>query len=162
MAHSQSLSLGPGTANFAPYVELSQSLSSQVWAISPFVDEIMRFILIFRNSNGSEMEIQMALHEALVNAVVHGNHENPRKRVYVDCRCCMDGGVSITVRDEGQGFNSNEVPDPTAPENRLVPHGRGIYLMKTLMDEVAFERGGSVVRMQKKSNSGATAQRRSG
>jgi len=162
MAHSQSLLLGPGTANSAPYVELSQSLSSQVWAISPFVDEIMRFILIFRNSNGSEMEIQMALHEALVNAVVHGNHENPRKRVYVDCRCCMDGGVSITVRDEGQGFNSNEVPDPTAPENRLFPHGRGIYLMRTLMDEVTFERGGSVVRMRKKSNSGATAQRRSG
>jgi anti-sigma regulatory factor (Ser/Thr protein kinase) len=64
----------------------------------------------------------------------------------------LDGEVSITVRDEGRGFDSNAVPDPTSRENLLFTHGRGIYLMKTLMDEVSFEEGGSVVRMRKNSN----------
>ena len=54
-----------------------------------------------------------ALREALANAVIHGNGENSYKRVYVDCRCYLDGEVSITVRDEGPGFNSEEVANPT-------------------------------------------------
>jgi len=83
---------------------------------------------------------------------------NSHKRVYVGCRCYMNGEVSITVRDEGRGFHSNAVPDPTLLENLLFTHGRGIYLMKTLMDEVSFEGGGSVVRMRKNSNSCATSQ----
>jgi serine/threonine-protein kinase RsbW len=74
----------------------------------------------------------------------------------------MDGEVSIEVRDEGRGFDSDAVLDPTARENLLFTHGRGIYLMKTLMDEVSFEEGGSVVRMRKNPNFGASAQRRSG
>ena len=89
----------------------------------------------------------------LVNAVIHGNGENSCKRVYIECRCYMDGEVSITVRDEGNGFDSSAVLDPTFPDNLLFTHGRGIYLMRTLMDEVSFEDGGAVVRMRKKSNS---------
>jgi len=73
----------------------------------------------------------------------------------------MDGEVSITVRDEGRGFDSNAVPDPTFLENLLFTNGRGIYLMKTLMDEVAFEEGGAVVRMRKNSNFDAIAPKRS-
>ncbi len=103
----------------------------------------------------------MALHEALANAVIHGNGENSCKRIYVECRCYLDGEVSITVRDEGRGFDSSAVLDPTFLENLLFTHGRGIYLIKTSMDEVSFEEGGSVVRMRKNSNFGATAQRRS-
>jgi serine/threonine-protein kinase RsbW len=113
----------------------------------------MRFVLNFRNADGSEVEIEMALREALANAVIHGNREDPFKRVFVECRCYMDGEVAITVRDEGQGFESSTVPDPTTPENRLFTQGRGIYLMKTLMDEVSFEKGGSVVYIRKKSGS---------
>jgi serine/threonine-protein kinase RsbW len=89
------------------------------------------------------MDIEIALGEALENAIVHGNRENPDKRVYLTCRCTPDGEVSITVQDEGQGFDTGTLPDPTAP---------GIYLMKTLMDEVRFEKGGTVVHMCKKSN----------
>ena len=103
------------------------------------------------------MDIEMALIEALENAVVHGNCEDPHKRVYVKCRCTAKGEVSITVQDEGQGFDTGTLPDPTAPENRLRTSGRGIYLMKTLMDEVRFEKGGAVVHMCKKSNVGSTA-----
>jgi len=97
---------------------------------------------------GNEEDIAIALREALANAVIHGNHEDPAKQVYVGCRGGSDE-VSIVVRDEGQGFNPDDVPDPTAPENIKSTHGRGIYLMRTLMDEVRFERGGTVVYMRK-------------
>ena len=160
MAHTESLSLLPRTAHSTPFVELRQSLSSQVAIVSPFVDQLMRFILKFRLADGSEIDIEMALLEALANAVIHGNGDNSGKRIYVTCRCYMDGEVSITVRDEGKGFDSISVGDPTLLENRLFTHGRGIYLMKTLMDEVTFEEGGAVVRMRKNSNFGGAAQRR--
>ena len=153
MVHTQSLSLLPRNGHSVSFVELRQSLPSKVAAISSFIEQLMRFILNFRSANRCEGDIQMALHEALANAVIHGNGENSCKKVYVMCRCYMDGEVSITVRDEGRGFDSSAVPDPTFRENLLFTHGRGIYLMKTLMDEVSFEEGGSVVRMRKNSNS---------
>jgi serine/threonine-protein kinase RsbW len=162
MAHTQSLSLLPRNAHSVPFVELRQSLPSRVAAISPFADQLIRFILNFRNADGGEADIEMALHEALANAVIHGSGENSCKRVYVTCRCYMDGEVSIEVRDEGRGFDSDAVLDPTVRENLLFTHGRGIYLMKTLMDDVSFEEGGSVVRMRKNPNVVANAQRGSG
>jgi len=152
MVHTRSLSLLPRNAHSVPFVELQQSLASQVSAISLFVDQLMRFILKFRNADGSETDIEMALHEALVNAVMHGNGENPHKRVNVTCRCYVDGEVSITVRDQGKGFDSTALLNPISRENLLLTHGRGIYLMKTLMDEVSFDEGGAVVMMRKKSN----------
>lgn len=150
MAHIQALNLRARTFHSPPYMELQQSFPSLVEAISPSVAQVMRFMGNFRKEDGSESEIETALSEALANAVIHGNGENSCKRVYVDCRCYR-GEVSITVRDEGQGFDTNTVPDPTTPENRLLRHGRGIYLMKALMDEVSFEDRGAVVHMRKKS-----------
>ena len=154
MAHTQSLSLLPRNDHTVPFVELRQSFPSKVAAISPFVDQLIRFMLNFRMADGSEIDIEMALREALANAVIHGNGDDSRKSVYVICRCYMDGEVSITVRDEGRGFDRDTVPDPTSVENLLFRYGRGIYLMKTVMDEVSFEEGGSVVRMRKSSNFG--------
>lgn len=151
-AHTQSLSLLPRNGHSVPFVELQQSFPSKVAAISAFLDQLMRFVLHFRSADGSEIDIEMALREALVNAVIHGNGDDSCKSVYVTCRCYMDGEVSIMVRDQGRGFDSTAVPDPTSLENLLFTHGRGIYVMKTLMDEVSFEEGGSVVRMRKNSN----------
>jgi serine/threonine-protein kinase RsbW len=158
MAHTQSLSFLPRNGHSVPFVEVRQSLPSKVAAISPFADQLMRFILMFRTADGSETDIEMALHEALANAVIHGNDENSGKRVYVECRCYMDGEVSITVRDEGRGFDCNAIPNPTFRENLLFTYGRGIYLMKTLMDEGSFEEGGSLVMMRKKSNANSAEQ----
>jgi serine/threonine-protein kinase RsbW len=89
------------------------------------------------------------LREALNNAAVHGNHEDPTKCVGVKCRC-ESGDISIEIRDGGIGFDVERVPDPTVSENIRATHGRGIYLMKALMDEVRFEEGGSLVRMRKR------------
>ncbi len=160
MVHTQSLSLLPQNGHSAPFVELRQSLPSKVAAISPFTEQLMRFILNFRMTDGSEIDIEMALLEALANAVIHGNGDSSCKRVYVTCRCYMDGEVSIMVRDEGRGFDSHAVLDPTLLENLLFTHGRGIYLMKMLMDEVSFEEGGAVVMMRKKSNGSSAEQRK--
>ncbi len=131
-----------------PNIQFELSLRSEVGAISPFVETVMHLIRKCQWLPGIEEDVEIALREALANAVVHGNHEDPGKHVYVGCRCGT-GEVSIVIRDEGQGFDIGAVPDPTAPENLETSHGHGTYLMKTLMDEVRFERGGAVVYMRK-------------
>jgi serine/threonine-protein kinase RsbW len=131
-----------------PCIDLERSLPSEVASISPFVDKLMLLIRKCGCVPGGESDVESALREALANAVIHGNHENPRKHVRVRFRCKRDE-VSIAVKDEGRGFDINKIPDPTAPENTGSVHGRGIYLMKALMDEVRFEEGGVVVRMRK-------------
>ena len=152
MAQTPKRTLLPCTSDCVSFVELHQSFPSQVQAISPFVDQAMDFIAQSRRKDGSETDIEIALSEALENAIVHGNREDPHKSVYVTCRCSPGGEVSIVVQDEGQGFDTDTLPDPTAPENRLRTSGRGIYLMRTLMDEVRFEKGGAAIHMCKKSN----------
>lgn len=159
MAGAEAISLSPAFHS-VPFVELRQSLPSQIAIISPFVDQLMRFIARFRTPDGTELNIEAALHEALANAVVHGNREDPGKIVSVACRCTTDGEVSLTVQDEGEGFDTAAVVDPTTPENRLLPRGRGIYLMKALMDDVCFEQGGAVVYMHKGSNARPKAARK--
>jgi serine/threonine-protein kinase RsbW len=138
----------------APIVELHQCLASHVAAISPFVEQLIRFIRLFMRRYGmpknTEGEIEVALTEALANAVIHGNHENPEKNVDVICRCSLDGEVLIIVRDQGTGFESSAVPDPTEPERLFLTSGRGLHLMRALMDEVSFEENGTVVRMRKR------------
>jgi serine/threonine-protein kinase RsbW len=144
----------PASQSFysASFVGLRNSLPSDIDIISPFIEQLMRFISRFRAAGGNDVEIELALREALVNAIVHGNHNDPRKRVYVKCRCTRDGEVSITVEDEGNGCEHEAVPDPTSPDNQLPTNDRGIHLIRTLMDEVDFEEGGSVLHMRKRAN----------
>ena len=143
------------------FFELRNTLPNNVDVVSPFVDRVMSFLSRFSGSDGNTFEIELALREALVNAIVHGNQEDPQKRVHVQCRVTTDSEVSMTVEDEGQGFAHDAVADPTAPENRLRTQGRGINLMRALMDEVDYEKGGSVVHMRKAAISGRKAQERS-
>lgn len=96
-------------------MELSQSLPSQVAVISPFVDQLMRFIAKFRAVDGGEVDIEMAPREALAIAVIHGNQEDPRKPISVACRCNTDGEVSIAVQDEDKGLTAASHPIPPLP-----------------------------------------------
>jgi len=121
--------------------------------ISTLVDQLMRFIASSRKKDGSEAGIETALGEALANAVIHGNHEDASKRVQVICLCNTDGEVWISVRDEGYGFDTYALPDPTGSGNLLATHGRGIYLMRAFMDEfdvVPGTTGGAEIVMAKK------------
>jgi serine/threonine-protein kinase RsbW len=102
--------------------------------VSPFVDRLMQFIKRLTGTlddrDTSEVELEVALLEAVANAVIHGNRKDPQKRVSVTCRCSMDGEVLLTIRDEGQVFDIHAVPDPLKQENMLLTHGRGIRLMQ--------------------------------
>lgn len=113
MAQTHTLAFLVRTPPREPFVESEQFRPSQLDAVSPFVDRLMRFVVMFRGADGSECDIEIALREAILNAVIHGNAEAAEKRVYVICRCTVDGEISITVRDEGEGFDVDAVPDPT-------------------------------------------------
>lgn len=92
----------------------------------------------------------LAIHEAVANAIVHGNRQDPRR--VVSLRFTLEPhGFSVEVQDQGDGFRPEAVPDPTKPENLLNPHGRGLLFIRTLMTEVEFVRKseGMVVRMYK-------------
>jgi serine/threonine-protein kinase RsbW len=138
----------PRAHQAGPCLELERSLPSKVAAISPFVDKLMRLIRKCGHAPEGENDVEIALREALANAIIHGNHENPGKHVHVRCRC-EPSEISLAIKDEGPGFDVDRISDPTAPENTESAHGRGIYLMKALMDEVRFEEGGVVVHMRK-------------
>jgi serine/threonine-protein kinase RsbW len=124
---------------------MERVLRSKVAAVSPFVDKLMLLIKNRRCAPGNETDIESALLEAPENAVVHGNHVDPRKHVYVRCRC-KEEEVSIIVKDEGEGFDSNALPDPTAPGAIELNRGRGIYLMKgrkaISLEPFGYERNG--------------------
>jgi serine/threonine-protein kinase RsbW len=92
--------------------------------------------------------VRLALEETLVNALRHGNHENPGLRVRLQFRVTRKR-VLMEVRDQGQGFNPNNVPDPLAPENLERSSGRGLLLMRAYMSWVHFSRRGNCVRLCK-------------
>ena len=83
--------------------------------------------------------ISMAVREAMINAVMHGNGYSPEKRVKLSFEQ-SGGNLVITIRDEGAGMNPEEVPDPLAPENLMKQSGRGIFLMRAFMDDVKFRK----------------------
>src|ERR1700682_4277061 len=125
-------------------------VQSEIGQISPLVDWLMDLIATSACVRGEEQLVELALREALSNAILHGNRLDARKLVHVCCRCEGRNGVFIVVRDQGQGFDPNQVPDPLAFENLCAEHGRGIHLMKLAMDEISFERGGTAIRMRKR------------
>ena len=130
-------------------LEIETWMASRTNAISPLVDLLMELIERSGCIAGEESDVELALREAVNNAVVHGNGMEAHKLVQVWCRCEAGKGVSLRVLDQGQGFDPNAVPDPLAIENLEAEHGRGIHLMKLAMDEVSFERGGTEVHMRK-------------
>jgi len=116
-------------------------------AVNPLVDAVMS--VVKRMGNPSELEIETALREALANAVKHGCCGDASK--FVDCQVVFEkeNSVSIVVRDPGPGFNPANIPDPTNGEHIYEDHGRGIFLINQLMDEVRFHRNGSEIHMRK-------------
>lgn len=83
------------------------------------------------------------LSEATVNAIIHGNKENPNKKVYVNLEVIEEKRLIFTISDEGNGFNFNNLPDPTAPENLENLTGRGVFIIKRLADQCIFNSRGN-------------------
>ncbi|MFH2094780.1 MAG: ATP-binding protein [Bacteroidota bacterium] len=91
--------------------------------------------------------ILVATVEAVNNAILHGNKLDESKNVSVSCEI-EDTFLSISIKDEGPGFDYQNIPDPTAPENIEKPHGRGIFLMKHLVDSLDFRLNGAEVELK--------------
>jgi len=99
-------------------------------------------------SEEASFAIRIALEEAMVNAIKHGNRLDPAKKVHVECKV-TPRRAEITIEDEGPGFDRAAIPDPTRDENLDKPSGRGILLIEAYMDGAQWSRGGRRLRMVK-------------
>lgn len=127
-------------------VTLAASRSS----VDPVVQQVMAAVNEVECVNGKADAIELALQEALANAVIHGAKEDPRKIVECLVACDDTNGVLIIVRDPGVGFDPGSIPACTVGENVYSNHGRGIFLINQLMDEVRFHKNGTEIHMVKR------------
>ncbi|HTG87703.1 MAG TPA: ATP-binding protein [Pyrinomonadaceae bacterium] len=128
------------------------SLPSRIDTVATAAAAVAEFLSREGISDDAAFGIDMAVREAVTNAVLHGNNEDENKTVAVTIKSSPDA-VEISVHDQGPGFNPEEVPDPTADENILKASGRGIFFMRSFMDEVNWlirPEGGTTVRMVKR------------
>jgi serine/threonine-protein kinase RsbW len=124
--------------NFTTVVESTSS------AISSLRESVLSSLKDHNFGNGDIFAVHLALEEAFINAVRHGNKMDPAKGVRIDYLVEADK-ITVSVTDEGNGFDPGAVPDPRYGENLYKPEGRGLFLMRSYMDEVEFnERGNSV------------------
>ena len=120
-------------------LHLDKVISSDSRMVDDVVGEITAALDCTACWNGIEGDIQaiaLAVREALADAIVHGNHCDPEKGVCIFVAVNENCDLLVSVKDSGSGFDPSELRDPTAAENLLVPHGRGIFLIRQLKDEV--------------------------
>jgi len=119
-------------------------------AVDPVVREVMKAVGRMEDVDDKLDAIELSLQEALANAVIHGAKEDPTKVV----ECVVSGdeerGILIVVRDPGAGFDPKAIPGCTVGENVYSNHGRGIFLINQLMDEVEFRKNGTEIHMVKR------------
>ena len=131
-------------------LKLKVSLSAERKAVDPVVRNVMEIVRDMQCATGKEDDIELALTEALANAVVHGAKEDPSKTVECIVACDEEKGMLIMVRDPGPGFDPASIPNPCSGENVYSSHGRGIFLINQLMDEVKFHKNGTEIHMVKR------------
>lgn len=131
-------------------LKLSVTLSADRDAVDPVVRSVMTVVREMNCAPGREDHIELALTEALANAVVHGAGADPSKTVECDVACDTEHGILIVVRDPGPGFDPSKIADPCQGENIYSHHGRGIFLINQLMDEVQFHKNGTEIHMIKR------------
>ena len=130
-------------------LRLETTLPAEVKAIAPIVKSVMGLVRQMGCAAGKEFEVETSLREALANAIVHGCKEDPTRSIQFGICCDESRGMLIVVRDPGPGFDPASIPSPIMGKQIYSSHGRGIYLINELMDEVRFERGGTEIRMRK-------------
>jgi len=126
------------------------TLAADRKSVDPVVEQVMQAVRDTNCLNGKEDAVELALQEALANAVVHGAKEDASKVVECIVACDDQRGVLIIVRDPGEGFDPGSIPSPTIGENLYSNHGRGIFLINQLMDEVKFCKNGTEIHMVKR------------
>jgi serine/threonine-protein kinase RsbW len=111
--------------------------------VEKFVDEISEELNLSDEIYGN---LLIATLEAVNNAIIHGNKNLAEKDVLIDTQKDEEG-LHMVIKDQGNGFDYTNIPDPTAPENLEKIHGRGIFLMEKLSDKIEFEENGAKVRL---------------
>src|SRR5215471_4649929 len=132
-------------------LRVSVSLAADRKSVDPVVEQVMQAVREMKCANGKEDAIELALQEALANAVVHGAKEDPTKTIECIVACDEQRGILIIVRDPGEGFDPKAIPACTVGENLYSNHGRGIFLINQLIDEVQFRKNGTEIHMVKRS-----------
>ena len=127
------------------YATSFQSVSG---AGDPFVDAVLRELERRAWSSKDLFAIQLALEEAIMNAVEHGNRRDPAKKVAVSAEISVER-VLLSVRDEGVGFDESATPNPTLDENLEIPTGRGLLLIRSFMTNVWRDSDGAEIFMEK-------------
>jgi serine/threonine-protein kinase RsbW len=138
------------------------SQTDQRWAVDLLIpsdtsearriqDQIDHLLKVHQFGEREVFGIRLAVEEALVNAIKHGNQMDPSRKVRVAFQVSWEK-FEVLIADEGEGFDPCEVPDPTAPENLERPCGRGIMLMRHYMTTVTYNQRGNVVSMSKLRN----------
>jgi len=126
-----------------------QVIPSTIPAVNRVIARILRVARAMECAKGHLDKVEIALREALNNAIVHGSRGDPKKKVAVCCLCAEDKGMLLVVENFGPAFDPTKIPDPTKAENVFSLHGRGIFLMRQMMDEVTYHKGGRQVILKK-------------
>lgn len=121
------------------------SRSENMLLVENFVEQLQEEYRVKEDVYGN---IVIAVTEAVNNGIMHGNKENPDKNVSISARLLNPFLLAITVQDEGNGFDVDDLPDPTLPENILSDTGRGVYIIKEICDNVEYSNNGTTVTMQ--------------
>jgi len=157
---SQSREIGPAVVedsdDYPPvHPFLSQRLEFRIPSETKYLHAVLSYVMKhlpeFAMVEPEHSNIYVALNEAISNAIRHGHKNDPDKMVLITAE--MDSKmVRFTVSDQGEGFDSSHVPDPTLPDNLLQPGGRGVLLIRHLMDEAQYNERGNQVTMTKYAN----------
>ncbi|MDR2115169.1 MAG: ATP-binding protein [Planctomycetaceae bacterium] len=136
-------------------------LDAQVWSWSKdcsfpsdmniahdLIEEVMEQIALGGWSNKEKFAVNMALEEALINAIQHGNNSDLSKQVHFSCRLNAQR-IYVRIEDEGPGFDPNAIPDPTDPEHIMIASGRGVLLIKNFVSCVRWNETGNVLEFEK-------------
>ena len=121
-----------------------ESVAENIYIVENLIDEICETLNVNEEYYGN---ILISLTEAVNNAMVHGNKLDSQKKVLVTVKS-DETSIHFTISDEGPGFDYDNLPDPTAPENIEKPNGRGVFLMKNLADGCNFEENGRIVELE--------------
>lgn len=106
-----------------------------ITTVENFIDNLSEK---YNFSEETYANVLTCLSEAVINAIVHGNKQDEQKKVYINLEVIQNKRLIFTIADEGQGFDYNNLPDPTSPENLENYTGRGVFIIKKLADQCIF------------------------
>jgi serine/threonine-protein kinase RsbW len=128
--------------------QLEQRIPSRTQAAEQIIDALLGRLEEQHWNSHEVFGVHLAVEEALVNAIKHGNKEDPSKSIRVKLQITAEQ-LRVEIADEGPGFDSSQVPDPTSPERLSKPHGRGMMLIRSFMTHVEYKGRGNELVMEK-------------